>query len=142
MKPCCQDFIEAVKSKTVIEDQIGFSIRGKPANDGNGHFDDMASEMLIAFCPFCGRRLHQPAGTRATAVYDRCTTEGCNKVLHSISEAERGKCSSCWVSSLKPETRKAMNKLIASAFNGSTEQQKEKAVDEAFAAMKNDKEAK
>lgn len=70
--------------------------------------------------------------TRTITVHDRCTTEGCGRVLRSISEGERGQCSSCWVKSLKPETRQAMNRLIASAFDGSSDAEKSAAVDDAF----------
>ena len=70
--------------------------------------------------------------TRMVLIYDKCTTPGCNRTLHSISEGERGTCSSCWVSALKPETRKAMNRLIASAFNGASDAEKDAAVDDAF----------
>jgi hypothetical protein len=36
------------------------------------------------------------------------------------------------------DTKKAMNRLIASAFNGSTEEQKSAAVEEAMAKVKRD----
>lgn len=70
--------------------------------------------------------------TRTITVHDRCTVPDCNRVLHSIREGEMGVCSSCWFASLKPETKGAINKLIASAFNGSTEEQKGSAVSEAM----------
>jgi hypothetical protein len=73
--------------------------------------------------------------TRTITVHDRCTAEGCGRVLHSIAEGERGTCSSCWLAAMPPGTKKAMNKLIACAFNGSTEKDKEKAVDEAMDAL-------
>ena len=66
--------------------------------------------------------------TRTIVVHDRCAAEGCRRVLHSISEGERGLCASCWVKGLKPETRAAMNRLIASAFNGASEGEKGEAV--------------
>jgi hypothetical protein len=71
-------------------------------------------------------------GTRIVRIHDRCTVDGCNRTLHSISEGERGTCSSCWVKSLRPETKKALNRLIASAFNNSSEKEKDEAVDDAF----------
>lgn len=70
--------------------------------------------------------------TRTITVHDRCTTESCGRVLHSISEGERGLCSSCWVKGLKPETMKSLNRLIASAFNGASDAEKDAAVDDAF----------
>jgi hypothetical protein len=39
---------------------------------------------------------------------------------------------------MKPDTRKALNTLIASAFNRSTDSQKDAAVDDAFAKLKRD----
>ena len=68
--------------------------------------------------------------TRVITIHDYCIK--CNRVLHSIAEGERGTCSSCWVASLKPETKKAMNRLIACVFNKSTEEEKQKAVDDAI----------
>ena len=61
--------------------------------------------------------------TRTITVHDRCTTEGCGRVLLSIPEGERGLCSSCWFKSLSPDAKKSMNKLLASAFDGSTDAQ-------------------
>lgn len=75
-------------------------------------------------------------GTRTVVIHDTCTTPGCGRVLHSIKEGEAGICSSCWFKTLKPETKQAMNKLIASAFNGSTDAQKDAAVDEAMKCLK------
>lgn len=74
--------------------------------------------------------------TRTITIHDKCTTEGCGRLLHSIVEGERGTCSSCWVKSLSRETKKAMNRVIASAFNGSTQAQKEEAVDDALKQLK------
>jgi len=74
--------------------------------------------------------------TRTITVHDRCTTEGCKRTLHSIREGERGLCSGCWMKSLRPETRSALNKLIASAFNGATEDQKGRAVEDALKQLK------
>ena len=63
----------------------------------------------------------------------------CGRVLHSVSEATRGTCASCWIAAMKPSTKKALNTLIASAFNGSTDAQKSRAVDDAFDALDNEK---
>lgn len=59
----------------------------------------------------------------------------CGRILHSITEATRGTCAGCWIKSIKPETRSALNRLIGSAFNGSTGKQLDKAVDDAFNAL-------
>lgn len=74
-------------------------------------------------------KLNIPREKRSVELWNVCE---CGEVLHSISEGERGTCSLCWVKSLTPERRKAMNNLLASAFNGSTDAQKEVAVEEAF----------
>ena len=76
--------------------------------------------------------------TRTITIHDVCTK--CNRVLHGIAEGERGTCSSCWVSSLRPETKRAMNRLIASAFNGSSEEEKGKVADEAFEQLRKERE--
>ena len=78
------------------------------------------------------QRIEDDMATRAITVHDRCTTPECNRVLHSISEGERGLCSSCWVKTLSADQKKAMNRLIASAFNGSSDHEKKAAVDDAF----------
>lgn len=77
--------------------------------------------------------------TRTIIVHDRCTKSGCNQLLHSISEGERGVCAACWFASLKPETKRAMNRLIASAFNGSTEAEKDAAARDAFEKLESEK---
>lgn len=74
--------------------------------------------------------------TRTITVHDKCTIEGCNRTLHSITEGERGSCSSCWFLSMPKGTKQALNRLIASAFNGSSEQQKEDAVTDAMRKLK------
>jgi len=74
--------------------------------------------------------------TRTITVHDRCTAEGCGRVLHSIKEGERGLCSSCWFKLLMPQQRTAMNRLIATAFNGSSEEQKDAAVKEVMEQFK------
>lgn len=70
--------------------------------------------------------------TRTIIVHDRCTTEGCNRVLHSILEGERGTCSSCWHKAMKPETKQSLNKLVRSAFDGSTDEQRAALVEDAM----------
>jgi hypothetical protein len=72
-------------------------------------------------------------------VWNICT---CGRILHSLNEAQRGTCASCWFRAVKPETHKAINKLIASAFNGATEKQKDEAVENAFAALHEDEAAR
>lgn len=76
--------------------------------------------------------------TRTITVHDRCTVEGCGRVLHSILEGERGLCSPCHLKRMPDDTKRAMDKLIASAFNGATEQQKDEAVAEAMRLLKRD----
>jgi hypothetical protein len=73
--------------------------------------------------------------TRTITVHDRCTVEGCNRVLHSIHEGERGICSSCWYKRIPDDTKKSLNKLVASAFNGSTDEQRDAAVEEAIGKL-------
>lgn len=80
--------------------------------------------------------------TRTIVVHDKCTTPECGRTLHSISEAERGLCSSCWVSQLRPETKKALNHLLASAFNGASESEKDAAVDDAYKNLRLDENSK
>jgi hypothetical protein len=79
--------------------------------------------------------------TRTITVHDRCTVPACGRVLHSISEGERGLCSSCWVAQLKPDTKKALNRLIASAFNGSGEAERGEAASDALSKLRRDDEA-
>lgn len=77
--------------------------------------------------------------TRTITIHDRCTKAACGRVLHNVAEAERGVCAACWWKEAKPETKRAMNQLIAAAFNGSNEQQKDVAVDGALSALKAEK---
>lgn len=76
--------------------------------------------------------------TRTITVYDRCTALGCGRVLHSIVEGERGTCGACAFKRMPDDTKRAMNRLIASAFNGSTEEQRSQAVDEAMRLVNRD----
>jgi hypothetical protein len=69
-----------------------------------------------------------PRATRTVTVYDHCT---CGRVLHSLREAESGQCARCWFAAMSPEKRKDLNRLVAAAFDGSTDAQKEAAVREA-----------
>ena len=65
-------------------------------------------------------------------IHRKCTSEGCARTLHSISEGVRGQCSSCWVRQMDPGTKKAMNRLVASAFNGSSDSEKADAAKDAM----------
>ena len=82
--------------------------------------------------------MRPPSMPRTTTVYDRCTRDGCSRTLHSLREAENGVCSSCWVKEMPADTKKALNKLIAAAFNGSTIEQKDVAVQDAMDKLKRD----
>jgi hypothetical protein len=74
--------------------------------------------------------------TRVVTIHDRCTEPGCGRVLRFVNEAIRGTCGSCEIKQWSPEKKKAMNRLFASAFNGSSDEEKAKAVDEAFQHFK------
>lgn len=74
--------------------------------------------------------------TRTIIVHDRCTNAACNRILHSIAEGVRGKCSSCWFKEMSPDTKKAINKVIACAFNGATEAERSAVVDDAIDKLK------
>jgi hypothetical protein len=77
--------------------------------------------------------------TRTITVHDRCTVEGCNRVLLSIAEGERGTCGSCWFKGMPADTKRAMNRLIASAFNRSSESERDAAVDDAMDKLARDR---
>lgn len=77
--------------------------------------------------------------TRTITVHDRCTTDGCGRVLHSIAEGERGQCSSCWVKNMPADTRRALHKVIASAFKPTTDAEKDEAVTDAMAKLRRDR---
>jgi hypothetical protein len=77
--------------------------------------------------------------TRTITVHDRCTAQGCGRVLHSMSEGTHGLRSSCWVRQLKPDTRSSLNKLIASAFHSGSATKYE-LIDDAMAKLKRDNE--
>jgi hypothetical protein len=70
---------------------------------------------------------------RTIEVWDRCE---CGRVLHSISEGERGTCATCWFKAMPQSTKTALNRLIACAFDGSPGGQKDTAIQAAFAALK------
>jgi hypothetical protein len=74
--------------------------------------------------------------TRTITVHDRCTTPDCGRALHSIREGESGLCSSCWVKTLPADTKRALNRLVAVAFNGAGAAEKEAAVKDAFDKLK------
>lgn len=72
---------------------------------------------------------------RTIEVWDRCE---CGKVLHSISEGERGMCSSCWMQRMPSDTKDAIKKLVAAAFRPTSEEDKGKLVDSAMEKLKRD----
>lgn len=78
--------------------------------------------------------------TRTITIHDKCTVDGCGKTLHSIKEGERGTCSSCWFKAMPASTKNSLNRLIASAFNGSSEAEKDAAVKDAINALKKERE--
>lgn len=72
-------------------------------------------------------------------VWDVCE---CGRVLHSMAEGQRGTCSSCWVKAMPSDTKAAMNKLIASAFNGTARTEGPQLIDDAIAKLNRDSERK
>jgi hypothetical protein len=62
----------------------------------------------------------------------------CGKVLHSINEVQKAKCASCWVASLNPETKAALDSLVRSAFASTSEDQKKLAATEAVRLLKDE----
>ena len=62
-------------------------------------------------------------------VWDRCE---CGRILHSISEGQRGLCSSCWVASMPKDTKASLNRLISMAFKPATDAEKDAAVKDAM----------
>lgn len=66
---------------------------------------------------------------RTVEIWDRCE---CGKTLHSISEGVRGTCSTCWFKTIPSDTKKSLNRLIAAAFNGSTDAEKDAAIKDAL----------
>lgn len=77
--------------------------------------------------------------TRTITIHDRCTVPECNKVLHTIREGESGLCAACGFKRMPADTKAAMNKLLASAFNGATDAQKDAAVKEAMEKVNRDR---
>ncbi len=77
--------------------------------------------------------------TRTITVHDRCTTLECGRVLHTIREGEEGLCSSCSFKRMPSDTKSAMKRLLASAFNGSTDAEKNAVVKEAMEKVRRDK---
>lgn len=67
----------------------------------------------------------------------------CGRILHSLSEAQRGTCSSCWVRTMPADTKRAMNRLIASVFNGEAKDDKRarELIDDAMSKLDRDREA-
>ncbi len=68
-------------------------------------------------------------------IWDRCE---CGRVLHSVAEATRGTCSSCWFKTMPGDTKRAMNRLVASAFNKANDSQKDAAIAEAMEKLNRD----
>lgn len=77
-------------------------------------------------------------GTRTVTIHDRCTVPSCNRVLHSIREGESGLCGSCAFKKMPGDTKAAMNRLLASAFNGASDSEKDAAVEGALKKIKRD----
>ena len=69
-------------------------------------------------------------------LHDRCTK--CSKVLHSMAEGRRGTCGPCHFAVMPEDTKRAMKRLLASAFNGASDDQKDEAVDEAMRLTRRD----
>jgi hypothetical protein len=76
--------------------------------------------------------------TRTITVHDRCTTEGCGKILFSISEGEGGICASCWVAKMPADTKQALKRIVAAALKISSKDEIEAAMDDAVAKLKRD----
>lgn len=77
--------------------------------------------------------------TRTITVFGRCQTPECNKVLHSIAEGERGTCATCRFRQMKPETKAALNRVIAAAFDGSNEPRRNAAIDDAVKKLREER---
>lgn len=83
-----------------------------------------------------GVNLNIPREKQSVELWNVCT---CGAILHSISEGKRGTCSSCWIRDMDPSKKAAMNKVIAAAFNGSTNAEKDAAVDGVLQHFRDDK---
>ncbi len=80
--------------------------------------------------------------TRTITVHDRCTKEGCRRVLMSIAEGERGLCGACTVASWTAEQKASMARLVAVGLKpGATDAEKEAAVSDAIKYHGKDKES-
>ena len=57
-KYCCNDLKNYCINNDI--DDL-FCIYGKPDfyDDGDGYMDDMTEELIINFCPFCGKNLKE-----------------------------------------------------------------------------------
>lgn len=62
----------------------------------------------------------------------------CGAILHSIVEGKRGSCGRCWIKSMPSDTKSAMNRLIAAAFNPTTESEKGELVNDALEKLRRD----
>ena len=74
---------------------------------------------------------------RTIEIWDHCE---CGRTLHTITEGERGKCSSCWFKSMPTDTKRALNRVIASAFKPTSEDERGRLVDDAMAKLDRDSE--
>lgn len=68
-------------------------------------------------------------------IWTRCK---CGKPLHSIQEATRGECSSCWFAAMPADTKQAMADLIKAAFRPTTKEERNQLVDDALLKLKRD----
>lgn len=73
---------------------------------------------------------------RTVTVWDRCE---CGRVLHSITEGQRGTCGTCWFKSMPSDTKAVLNKMIAAAFKPTSEDEKGRLVDEAMKKLDRDR---
>ena len=76
---------------------------------------------------------------RTIEIWDHCE---CGRTLHSIAEGKRGKCSSCWFKAMPTDTQDALNRVIASAFKPTSEDERGRLVDDAMAKLDRDREGK
>lgn len=67
----------------------------------------------------------------------------CGRLLLSISEGTRGICSSCWFRSLPKDTKSALDRVIAAAFQKqlSTDDARD-AIDDAMSKLSRDEESR
>lgn len=80
-------------------------------------------------------KLNVPREKATIEVWNVCA---CGEILHSLAEAKRGTCSSCWVKTLPADTKQAFNKLLAAAFKPTSEEEKGKLVDDLIEKRRRD----